>query len=97
MSPDENNELIENDLSLSESLVPDTPKIKEIKSIYNKEYEYSEYLSEIEFSIADYYYNENRKVTDKYVIRALKNIKENRDKPISFFEKPLEKNCKKSD
>lgn len=96
MSPDENNELIEDDLSLSEFLVPDTPEIKEIKSIYNKEYEYSEYLSEIEFSIANYYYNENRKVMDKDVIRALKNIKENRDKPISFFEKPLEKEIVKS-
>jgi hypothetical protein len=96
MSPDENNELIEDDLSLSEFLVPDTPEIKEIKSIYNKEYEYSEYLSEIEFSIADYYYNENRKVTDKDVIRALKNIKENRDKPIGFFEKPLEREIVKS-
>ncbi|AKB27759.1 hypothetical protein MSSIT_1040 [Methanosarcina siciliae T4/M] len=99
MNPDENNQLVEEDLedlSLSEFLVPDTPEIKEIKSIYNKEYEYSEYLSEIEFSIADYYYNANRKVTDKDVIRALKNIKENHDKPISFFEKPLEKEIVKS-
>ena len=96
MSPDENNEFVEEDLSLSEFLVPDTPEIKEIKSIYEKEYEYSEYLSEIEFSIADYYYNANRKVTDKDVIRALKTIKENRDKPISFFEKALEKEIVKS-
>ncbi|AKB36308.1 hypothetical protein MSSAC_1718 [Methanosarcina siciliae C2J] len=96
MNPDENNQLVEDDLSLSEFLVPDTPEIKEIKSIYNKEHEYSEYLSEVEFSIADYYYNANRKVTDKDVIRALKNIKENRDKPISFFEKPLEKEIVKS-
>ncbi|AAM05838.1 TPA: hypothetical protein HA338_13430 [Methanosarcina acetivorans] len=96
MNPDENNEFVEDNLSLSEFLVPDTPEIKEIKSIYNKEYEYSEYLSEIEFSIADYYYNANRKVTDKDVIRALKNIKENRDKPISFFEKPIEKEIVKS-
>ncbi|WP_410507420.1 hypothetical protein RSJ42_11435 [Methanosarcina hadiensis] len=96
MSPDEKNQLAEEDLSLSEFLVPDTPEIKEIKSIYNKEYEYSEYLSEIEFSIADYYYNANRRVTDKDVIRALKNIKENRDKPISFFEKSLEKEIVKS-
>ena len=66
----ENNELVEDKLFLSEFLVPDTPEIKEIKSIYMNEYEYSEYLSEIEFSIADYYYNKNRKVTDKDVIRA---------------------------
>ena len=91
MSPDENNEFVEEEISLSELLVPDTPEIKEIKSIYENEYEYSEYLSEIEFSIAEYYYEENRKVKDKDVIGALKNIKQNRDKPISFFEKALEK------
>lgn len=96
MSPDENNQLVEEDLSLSEFLVPDTPEIKEIKSIYEKEYEYSEYLSEIEFSIAEYYYKENRKVTDKDVIKALKNIKQNRDKPISFFENALENKIVKS-
>ena len=96
MSPDENNEFVEDEISLSELLVPGTPEIKEIKSIYENEYEYSEYLSEIEFSIADYYYNENRKVTDKDIIRALKNIKQNRDKPISFFEKALEKEIVKS-
>lgn len=96
MNPDENNEFVEDNLSLSEFLLPDTPEIKEIKSIYEREYEYSEYLSEIEFSIAEYYYNENRKVTDKDVIRSLKNIKENRDKPISFFEKSLEKEIVKS-
>ncbi|AKB75603.1 hypothetical protein MSLAZ_2342 [Methanosarcina lacustris Z-7289] len=90
MVSEENNEFVENELSLSEFLVPDTPEIKEIKSIYENEYEYSEYLSEIEFSIAEYYYKENRKVTDKDVIKALKNIKQNRDKPISFFEKALE-------
>jgi hypothetical protein len=96
MNSEENNEFVDDKLSLSEFLLPDTPEINEIKSIYNKEYEYSEYLSEIEFSIADYYYNANRKVTDKDVIKALKNIKENRDKPISFFEKPLEKEIVKS-
>ena len=96
MVSEENNEFVENEFSLFEFLVPDTPEIKEIKSIYENEYEYSEYLSEIEFSIADYYYNANRKVTDKDVIRALKNIKENRDKPISFFEKALEKEIVKS-
>jgi len=96
MNPDENNEFVENELSLSELLVPDTPEIKEIKSIYENEYEYSEYLSEIEISIAEYYYNYSRKVTDKDVIKALKNIKLNRDKPISFFEKALEKKIVKS-
>ena len=56
MSPDENSEVSEDEFSLSELLLPDTPEIKEIKSIYEKEYEYSDYLSEIEFAIAAYYY-----------------------------------------
>jgi hypothetical protein len=96
MNPDENNEFVDNELSLSELLVPDTPEVKLTKSIYENEYEYSEYLGEIEYSIAEYYYKENRKVTDKEVIKALKNIKQNRDKPISFFEKALEKEIVKS-
>jgi hypothetical protein len=91
MSPGENNEFVEDEFSLSELLVPDTPEIKKIKSLYEKEYEYSDYLGAIEFSIARYYYEDNRKLKDKDVIAVLKNIKQNRDKPISFFEKDLEK------
>ncbi len=97
MSPGEDNETLgeyneisEDEYSLSELLLPDTPEIKEIKSIYEKEYEYSDYLSEIEFAIAGYYYEENRNLKDKDVISVLKNIKQNRDKPISFFKKDLE-------
>jgi len=97
MSPGEDNETLgeyteisEDEYSLSELLLPDTPEIKEIKSIYEKEYEYSDYLSEIEFAIAGYYYEENRNLKDKDVISILKNIKQNRDKPISFFKKDLE-------
>jgi hypothetical protein len=76
---------------LSELLLPDTPETKEIKSIYEKEYEYSDYLSEIEITIAAYYYVENRNLKDKDVIAVLKNIKQNRDKPISSFKKDLER------
>ena len=52
MSHGENNEIPEDGFFLSELLVPDTPEIKEMKSIYEKEYEYSDYLSEIEITIA---------------------------------------------
>jgi hypothetical protein len=92
MSPEEDNETSEDEYSLSELLLPDTSEIKEIKSIYEREYEYSMYLSEIEFAIAEYYYEENRNLKDKDVVSALKNIKQNRDKPISFFKKDLEIN-----
>jgi hypothetical protein len=90
MNSDENDEIYEDGHSLSELLLPDTPEIKEMKSIYEKEYEYSDYLSEIEFATAGYYYKENRNLKDKDVILTLKNIKQNRDKPISFFKKDLE-------
>jgi hypothetical protein len=91
MGSEENDEIVEDDFSLSELLLQDTPEVKSIKSIYEKEYEYSEYLSAVEFSIARYYYEDNRKVKDKDVISALKNIKMNRDKPISFFIKDVER------
>ena len=91
MSPEENNEVLEDGFSLSELLVPDTPETKEIKSIYEKEYEYTDYLSEIEITIAAHYYEENRNLKDKDVIAALKNIKQNRDKSIGFFKRDLEK------
>jgi hypothetical protein len=91
MGSDKNNEIVEDEFSLSEYLMPDTPEVKEIKSLYEKEYEYSEYLSEIEFSIALHYYEDNRKLKDKDVISALKNIKLNRDKPLTFFKNDLEK------
>ncbi len=42
MSPGENNEISEDEFSLSELLIPDTPEVKEIKSIYEREYEYSD-------------------------------------------------------
>jgi hypothetical protein len=91
MSQEESNEVFEDEYSLSELLVPDTPETKEIKSIYEKEYEYSDYLSEIEITIAAHHYTENRNLKDKDVIAALKNIKQNRDKSISFFKKDLER------
>jgi hypothetical protein len=91
MSPEENNEIVEDKFSLSELLTPDTPEVKEIKSIYEREYEYSIYLREIEFSISRHYYEENRNLKDKDVISAVKNIKQNRDKPTSFFKKDLKK------
>jgi len=90
MSPEENNEISDDEYSLSELLLPNTPVVKEIKSIYEREYEYSMYLSEIEFAIAEYYYKENRSLKDNDVTYALKNIKQKRDKPISFFKKDLE-------
>ncbi len=90
MASEKNNEIVEEELSLSEYLEPDTPEVLEIKSLENIEHEYSEWLSTIEYTIANYY-AENRKLRDRNVISALKNIKKNYEKDISVFKNELEK------
>jgi len=90
MVSEENSEIVEEELSLSEYLEPDTPEILEIKSLFNIEHEYSEYLGTIEYAIANYYHDTDRELQDKNIISALKNIKRNYDKDISFFKSDLE-------
>lgn len=77
--------------SLFQHFEPDTPEVMKIKSLQGKEYEYSDYLGTIEYSIARYFYEDDRKIKDKDAVSALKNIKENPDKSISFFKRDLEK------
>lgn len=91
MSPDTGNKFTEGgDDSLSRYLKPDTPETKEMKSLQGKEYEYSDYLGTIEYSIARYFYENDRGIKDKDAVAALNNIKNNYDKKISFFEQDLE-------
>lgn len=91
MSPDTGNKFTEGgDYSLSRYLKPDTTETKKIKSLQGKEYEYSDYLGTIEYSIARYFYENDRKTKDKDAAAALKNIKDNYDKKISFFKQGLE-------
>jgi hypothetical protein len=91
MNPDTGNKFTEGrDYSLSRYLKSDTPEIKKIKSLQGKEYQYSDYLGTIEYSIARYFYENDRKIKDKDAIAALNNIKNNYDKKISFFKQGLE-------
>ncbi|MDD4523853.1 MAG: hypothetical protein PHW84_13540 [Methanosarcina sp.] len=91
ISPDTGNKFIEGgDDSLSRYLKSDTPETKEMKSLQGKEYEYSDYLATIEYSIARYFYENDRTIKDKDAIAALNNIKNNYDKKISFFKQDLE-------
>ena len=78
------------DYSLSRYLKPDTPETKIIKSLQGKEYEYSDYLGTIEYSIARYFYENDRKIKDKDAVAALNNIINNYNKKISFFKQGLE-------
>ncbi len=90
MASEENNETIDERFSLSEYLEPDTPEILEIKKLEYIEPEYCEYLGAIEYSIAQYYYENDRKIKDKDVTLALGNIMQNYELDISFFNRDIE-------
>jgi hypothetical protein len=45
----------------------------------------------VEYSIASYYYEADRKMTDKGAASALKNIRKNCSRPVSYFNRDLEK------
>jgi hypothetical protein len=81
----------EDEDSLFRYLTPDTPEAKKIKSLQGKEYEYAEYIGMVEYSIASYYYEADRKMTDKGAASALKNIRKNCSRPVSYFNRDLEK------
>ena len=54
----------EGEASLFRHFEPDTPEVMIIKSLQGKEYEYSDYLGTIEYSIARYFYENDRKIKD---------------------------------
>ncbi|MFZ2498729.1 hypothetical protein [Methanosarcina sp.] len=80
----------EGDDSLFRYFEPDTPEVMKIKSLQGKEYEYSDYLGTIEYTIARHFYEDDREIKDKDAVSALKNIRKNCDKKISFFKHDLE-------
>lgn len=77
--------------SLFRHLAPDKPEAKKIKNLQGREYEYAEYIGMLEYSIAIYFYKIDKKITDRDAISALKSIRKNCRKNISFFNKGLEK------
>lgn len=77
-------------VSLSDFLEPDTPEVKQIRSLQDNEAEYSQHLGTIEGGIALYYHEQDNTITDREVISVLRNIKMNLDKDVSYFSHPLE-------
>ena len=76
---------------IKELLLPDSDKIKEMKSIYGIEFKYLNFLGSIEFFIANYGLT-NLKLKDIEIVKALRNIRNNLDKNIDFFRSDLEYN-----
>ncbi|WP_214044662.1 hypothetical protein [Methanomethylovorans sp.] len=77
-------------VSLSDFLKPDTPEVKQIRSLQDNEAEYSEHLGTIEGGIALYYHEHDNTITDKEIISILRDIKMNLDKDVSYFSHPFE-------
>ncbi len=77
-------------IPLRKLLKEDTEAIKHIKSIYEKEQEYSDFLGEIEHAIAEYFYYEDENIKDEDIKNILKKIKENYLKDLNFFKHELE-------
>jgi len=77
--------------SLFRHFGPNTLEVMKINSLQGRKYEYSDYLGTIEYSIARYFYEDDRKIKDEDAVSALKNIRKDCDKNISFFKRDLEK------
>ncbi|KKG11763.1 hypothetical protein EO98_15985 [Methanosarcina sp. 2.H.T.1A.6] len=82
--------------SLFRHLAPDTPAVKKIKSLQGIEYEYAEHIGITEYSIARHFCEADRKIKDKDAVSALKNIRKNDNKDVSFFKQDLEKEIVKN-
>lgn len=72
-------------------VLEDNAEIKKLKSIYQKEEEYSTFLGPIESFIAYYFYYDDKKLKDVDVKKAIRNIVGNLDKNINFFKTNFEK------
>lgn len=77
-------------VNLGKLLREDTDTIKHLKSLLDKEENYSYFLGAVEFSIAEHFMKE-KGLKDKDVIKILKNIKANYLQDINFFDYDLEK------
>jgi hypothetical protein len=71
-------------------LLKEDDNAKELKTIAGMENEYKDFLGAIEFTVACYFL-EHRKLKDKEVEKAIKNILKHYDKDIEFFDTELER------
>ncbi|MCD4806850.1 MAG: hypothetical protein K8R13_04655 [Methanococcoides sp.] len=75
--------------SLLDILEPDNEEILKLKSLEDKEDEFSLHYGMFEQTIAYYYNEENGTITDKEVIKVLKDIRSNLGKKMNYFKHPL--------
>ncbi|ABE51704.1 hypothetical protein [Methanococcoides burtonii] len=83
---DKNNIIDIDKYSLLDLFELDNTEILKLKSIEGKEEEYSMFLGTFEFTIAHYYHDNDKKITDKEVVNLLKDIKANLDKKMNYFQ-----------
>ena len=86
MNPETGNRFTEEgEDSLFRHLEPDTPEIMEIKSLQGEEYEYSDYLGTIEYSIARRFYEDDRKIKDKDAVVSIEEYQKKLRQKYLFF------------
>ena len=79
-----------NEVTIAEILLPTPERIMIIDTLEGMEEEYSYYIGTLEHTIATYYYFQDKKLTDKKVIKILKHLRSNLDKTHDFYEDALE-------
>lgn len=72
-------------------LIEDTEDTKKLKSIYQKEREYSDILGPLEWFVANFYYYDNPNLKDSDVEIFINKVKRNLDENLDFFEGKFEK------
>ncbi|MDY0388782.1 MAG: hypothetical protein RBT65_16995 [Methanolobus sp.] len=82
--------LFPNEVTIAEILLPTPEILMTTDTLEGKEEEYSYYIGTLEHTIATYYYFQDKKLTDKKVIKILKHLRSNLDKTHDFYEDALE-------
>ena len=77
-------------IPIKELILENNEEIKKIKTLFQREVEYVDFLGPIESFFA-YFYLDNPEIKDSDAEKAIKNIKMNYYKNISFFSNYLEK------
>ncbi|MCX6750100.1 MAG: hypothetical protein NTZ83_01450 [Candidatus Pacearchaeota archaeon] len=72
-------------------VLEDNEEIKQLKSLFQKEVEYVDFLGPIESFIAYYFYYDNRKLKDVDVKKTIRNMRSNLNQNINFFKPGFER------
>ena len=73
-------------MKISDNLKVDTPEVKKLKSLFQKEQNYLPYLKALEYGIATYFGTIDVKIKDKDLVVVLENIRDHPTQEINQFD-----------